>query len=192
MTYKKIFLISLKAVFTFFLFYLIFKKIDKDSLIITLVNIDYYLFLLSIFFIFLQILGISFRLFLIIKKNFIKISLYKTIKMTFEGAFLNQALPMSIGGDAIKIWRIKNTGVDLFNSFLVILFDRLVGLFALILLSVFSLLFFFEQINISINLLTTVLIISLILIYLSYLFLYKKKKIKKYIMDLYFLLVTLT
>ncbi len=55
------------------------------------------------------------------------------------GAFFNQTLPSSIGGDAVRLWLIKRTGAGWRAATYSILTDRAVGLIALALIIVASL-----------------------------------------------------
>src|SRR5437868_6159729 len=55
------------------------------------------------------------------------------------GAFFNQTLPSSIGGDAVRLWLLKRTGAGWRAATYSILTDRAVGLIALALIIVASL-----------------------------------------------------
>jgi len=55
------------------------------------------------------------------------------------GAFFNQTLPSSIGGDAVRLWLIKRTGASWRAATYSILTDRAIGLIALALIIVGSL-----------------------------------------------------
>jgi glycosyltransferase 2 family protein len=55
------------------------------------------------------------------------------------GAFFNQTLPSSIGGDAVRLWLVNRTGAGWRSATYSILTDRAVGLIALALIVVASL-----------------------------------------------------
>ena len=55
------------------------------------------------------------------------------------GAFFNQTLPSSIGGDAVRLWLVNRTGAGWRAATYSILTDRAVGLIALALIIVASL-----------------------------------------------------
>ena len=55
------------------------------------------------------------------------------------GAFFNQTLPSSIGGDAVRLWLVRRTGASWRAATYSILTDRAVGLIALALIIVASL-----------------------------------------------------
>ena len=55
------------------------------------------------------------------------------------GAFFNQTLPSSIGGDAVRLWLVNRTGAGWRAATYSILTDRAIGLIALALIIVGSL-----------------------------------------------------
>ncbi len=56
------------------------------------------------------------------------------LKAVFVGLFFNQALPSSIGGDAMRMWRARQDGLPLAAAVNSVLLDRLVALGALLLI----------------------------------------------------------
>lgn len=56
------------------------------------------------------------------------------LKAVFVGLFFNQALPSSIGGDAMRMWRARQDGLPLMAAVNSVLLDRLVALGALLLI----------------------------------------------------------
>jgi glycosyltransferase 2 family protein len=63
------------------------------------------------------------------------------------GAFFNQTLPSSIGGDAVRLWLVNRTGAGWRAATYSILTDRAVGLIALALIIVASLPWSYEMIG---------------------------------------------
>jgi uncharacterized membrane protein YbhN (UPF0104 family) len=63
------------------------------------------------------------------------------------GAFFNQALPSSIGGDAVRLWLLKRTGAGWRAATYSILTDRAVGFIALALIIVASLPWSYDMIG---------------------------------------------
>ncbi|MCX7309722.1 MAG: lysylphosphatidylglycerol synthase transmembrane domain-containing protein [Afipia sp.] len=55
------------------------------------------------------------------------------------GAFFNQTLPSSIGGDAMRLWLVKQTGAGWRNATYSVLVDRAIGLIALAVIVIASL-----------------------------------------------------
>jgi uncharacterized membrane protein YbhN (UPF0104 family) len=63
----------------------------------------------------------------------------KAFRYNMIGAFFNQTLPSSIGGDAVRLWLVNRTGAGWRAATYSILTDRAVGLIALALIVVASL-----------------------------------------------------
>ena len=61
----------------------------------------------------------------------------------FKGTFFNQALPSSIGGDAMRVLDLTMHGYDKKEAFYGVFVDRVVGLVGLLVLNLFSTIFFF-------------------------------------------------
>ncbi|MHB0954002.1 MAG: lysylphosphatidylglycerol synthase transmembrane domain-containing protein [Allorhizobium sp.] len=66
----------------------------------------------------------------------VNLELANAVPIVLIGHFFNQLLPTSFGGDAMRGWCLWRQGTTLQQSFASVLFDRLVGLVALILLVV--------------------------------------------------------
>lgn len=56
------------------------------------------------------------------------------LRLYFEGLFFNQALPSTIGGDAVRMYRVVRAGLPLGAGINGVLLDRIAGMFALLLL----------------------------------------------------------
>ena len=57
-----------------------------------------------------------------------------SVRLFLEGYFFNNALPSTIGGDAVRIWRAQSMGLPLGASVSGVLLDRVTGLTGLIIL----------------------------------------------------------
>jgi uncharacterized membrane protein YbhN (UPF0104 family) len=55
--------------------------------------------------------------------------------IVFVGTFFNQVLPSSIGGDAARVWRLTRAGVPVVPALNSVLFDRLVALVTVVLIT---------------------------------------------------------
>jgi len=53
------------------------------------------------------------------------------MRATWEGAFFNQVLPTSMGGDVVRVWRARRAGQPLAGAVNLVLLDRIAGLFGL-------------------------------------------------------------
>ncbi len=60
------------------------------------------------------------------------------LKSYFKGAFFNQALPTSIGGDALRVLDVIRLGFRKRNAFAGVFIDRLVGLSGLLMLNLLA------------------------------------------------------
>lgn len=78
----------------------------------------------------------SLRWYLLIPTTGGSLSLPTTIKLTFIGHFFNQLLPTSVGGDVVRGWEAKRSGLELDEAVISVLLDRIVGSTALLLLIV--------------------------------------------------------
>ena len=56
------------------------------------------------------------------------------LRFYFEGLFFNQALPSTIGGDGVRMFRVVKAGLPVAAGVNGVLLDRIVGLFALLLI----------------------------------------------------------
>jgi len=64
-----------------------------------------------------------------------EVGMAMVMKLVFIGLFFNQALPSTIGGDAIRILHISKSGVPLGETVQSVLIDRMGGLFSMIVLT---------------------------------------------------------
>jgi uncharacterized protein (TIRG00374 family) len=88
---------------------------------------------LALFLLFTGLIVLAGRLCILLRPHGIHLSLASSIKLTFIGVFFNSCLPGSTGGDAVKIYyamegnRGRRTEIAT-----LILFDRVIGMFALL------------------------------------------------------------
>lgn len=75
------------------------------------------------------------------------LTLAQAARFNMIGAFFNQVLPSSIGGDAMRLWLVKNTGAGWRNATYSVFIDRAIGLIALAVLVVASLPWSYRLIN---------------------------------------------
>lgn len=65
-----------------------------------------------------------------------QLSFWMALRYLYVSVFINQALPSSVGGDAVRIWLSYNSGVPIGNSVKSVLIDRILTMFGLMLLIV--------------------------------------------------------
>ncbi len=101
-------------------------------------NINLYLLLLAVLLLFSLAFLHAARWVEIIRVNQAVMSYKTAIQLVLEGYFFSQALPSSIGGDAVRIWRAHKAGLSLTSSINTVILDRLFGLIALLLMTLMS------------------------------------------------------
>ena len=81
-----------------------------------------------------SVILVTLRWMFILRKIGINLALRPALHIVFIGLFFNQVLPSTVGGDAIRTWRLYKAGVAFGASFRSVILDRVVGLAGLILL----------------------------------------------------------
>lgn len=61
------------------------------------------------------------------------------LKLVFVGYFFSQALPSSVGGDAMRVWQAHRAGLSLGTALNTVILDRLIALAALLIMSAVAL-----------------------------------------------------
>ena len=125
-----------KTVVTALLLVVIFRLVDLDLVIDVLKEINAFYLAPALIFQFFSTIISSYRWNLIMKtlKFDEEFSFY--IKSYFKGTFFNQALPSSIGGDAVRIIELGGLGYSKKEAFYGIFIDRIVGLLGLLILNI--------------------------------------------------------
>jgi len=131
---KKYLLFVSKAAVTGLLIWLVFTKVNFVELqqhfnSIKGITIVYVLALLCV-----QSLlaGIRWRIVMALFDRVLSLAL--TVRIYFEGMFFNQALPSTVGGDGIRIYRVFKLGLPFGAAFNGVLLDRVAGFISLIIL----------------------------------------------------------
>ncbi len=132
---------GVKIAFALFAFWFLSKKLDYSQLPELFYSMNYYLLLLALILQFASIAIAALRWQLVMRSlgfggNF---GFYQNLY--FKGFFFSQALPGSVGGDAIRLLALKDEGYKVGDSLYGIFIDRVVGLTGLLLISLFALLF---------------------------------------------------
>jgi len=138
-SFRNIFLLVFKVTVTLGLMVYIFTEIDINKIKFSFKEINISYIFITFFILLTQTILASYRWFFVNSHLKIDLPFYKVIKYLWVGLFFNQALPSSIGGDAMKIYFLKQNKISLSKSTLTVLTDRLFGLLGLIILVVTSL-----------------------------------------------------
>ena len=155
---KKNFLRLAQVALTIFFIYVTISKIDLKTLLSLLGNINFSYIIISILLYFLSQIVSSERLRLILNSNDYQITFNNNFILYLIGIFYNFFIPGGFGGDAYKFYLMKkNYEWDFKKLFKLLVFDRLIGLGALV-----CILFFMVQ-NFILDLNIVYIIISLLL-----------------------------
>ncbi len=127
-----------KLAVTLAIFFLIFRNIDLREVAETIGNAQLGFVLLGFTAQLLSTLVASYRWNIIMKELRFKQRFLFYLKSYFKGAFFNQALPTSIGGDALRVLDIIRLGFRKRDAFAGVFIDRLVGLSGLLMLNLLA------------------------------------------------------
>lgn len=137
---NKLFTIGIKIIFATFAFWFLSKKLDYSQLPELFYTMNYYLLAIALVFQFISIAIAAFRWKLVmLSLGFGGDNVFYQ-KLYFKGFFFSQALPGSVGGDAIRLIALRDQGYRIGDSLYGIFIDRVVGLIGLLLISLFALL----------------------------------------------------
>ncbi|MDP3301757.1 MAG: lysylphosphatidylglycerol synthase transmembrane domain-containing protein [Sulfuricurvum sp.] len=138
---SKLFTIGIKITFASFAFWFLSKKLDYSQLPELFYTMNYNLLFAALLLQFISIAIAAYRWKLVMHSlGFGEDNAFYQ-KLYFKGFFFSQALPGSIGGDAIRLIALKDQGYKISDSLYGIFIDRVVGLIGLLLISLFALLF---------------------------------------------------
>lgn len=119
---------------------IIFFRIDKQSLVQNIKLLDLRYAPLIILLLVLNYIVGAFRWkSLLVHKNSHKASVSYLINLYFIGAFFNNFMPTTIGGDVYKVYKLGKKINNTVDSFSATFMERFTGVIALVLISVISL-----------------------------------------------------
>ena len=154
----------LKIIVTVLLFYLIISNVNTLHVFKIIKNINPVYWFIASLIALLQLIIVNIRWHMVLKHLNIPISTLKLISYLWIGMFFNQALPSSIGGDALRvIYLHKNSKAGVNQSTLSVLLDRVMGITGLVLLIVLSTPFLYVKIGHSDSFLSVVFLIILLI-----------------------------
>ncbi len=131
---KKWLFFLVKAAVTVILIWLVLRKVDLADMKrhFAAIGFDTIIFVLLLLAAQSVLAGIRWR---IVMRLFDRVlALAITIRIYFEGLFFNQALPSTVGGDGVRIYRVYRLGLPFGAAFNGVLLDRVAGFISLILL----------------------------------------------------------
>ncbi|MGZ8547649.1 MAG: lysylphosphatidylglycerol synthase transmembrane domain-containing protein [Sulfuricurvum sp.] len=137
---NKFFTIGIKIFFALFAFWFLSKKLDYSQLPELFYTMNYSLLGIALAFQFTSIATAALRWKLVMHSLGFQGNTIFYQKLYFKGFFFSQALPGSVGGDAIRLLALRDQGYTIGDSLYGIFIDRVVGLTGLLLISLFALL----------------------------------------------------
>ncbi len=100
-----------------------------------------------LFFVLLLISSNNFRWYLLLQGQGFQLSFWQTLKLTFIGLFFNFAIPGAVGGDLVKgYYLVKDQRNRKVEAGITVLMDRIIGLFGMVVIALFSIFFFYDSI----------------------------------------------
>lgn len=144
---KKYLSVLIKLAVTVFFFVLIFDKVNVNATIKILKETDLFFFVIALIVMIFEILIANIRWRLVLNQLGLSISFTKSLKYLWIGVFFNQALPSSIGGDAVRGYYLyKKEQYTLSEASIGVLLDRIIGLLGLVILVILTLPIIFDSV----------------------------------------------
>lgn len=129
----------LKVAVSLLLIAVLLHGADVPGLITRFHGINPWFLLLAALVMFLLAFAHAARWAAIIRANGGRMRFATSLKLVFEGYFFSQALPSSIGGDAMRIWQAHRSGLSLGTALNTVVLDRLIALAALLIMTAVAL-----------------------------------------------------
>jgi uncharacterized protein (TIRG00374 family) len=122
------------------LLFLVFRTVNLEEALATLAMIPFPSLISALFLLFASTTIAAYRWFLIMRRIGSAEGFLFFLKSYFKGAFFNQGLPTSIGGDGIRILDCSRSTGSTLDGFFGVFIDRFAGLAGLLLLNIGALL----------------------------------------------------
>ena len=156
---------------TIFFIYVTISKVDLKTLLSLLGNINFSYIIISVLLYFLSQIVSSERLRLILNSNDYQITFNNNFILYLIGIFYNFFIPGGFGGDAYKFYLMKkNYEWDFKKLFKLLVFDRLIGLGALVCILFFMIQNFILELNLIYMIISLLLTLALGYYIVKYLF----------------------
>ena len=141
-TLKWFLVFALKTGITGLLLYWVFRNANIDEILVSMQASDKRLLLGALLLNFVGYLIITSRWRLLLKAMGLKAPFFYLIKSLMVGVFINNFMPSTIGGDAVRVYDSWRIGKSKARALTVIFVDRMLGVLALCLIVFISLLCF--------------------------------------------------
>jgi len=153
-------ILSIKLILSLSLLLLIFNSIDFTETISLLKDINLSLYFLAMLILGIQIIFANFRWQLVLKNLNFRHPFFTLLEYLWIGLFFNQALPSSIGGDAVRGYYLNKSIGSLKSATIGVLLDRMFGLIGLLILVLIVTIVFYTKLD---SLTSQWLIISIVI-----------------------------
>jgi glycosyltransferase 2 family protein len=124
---KDWFIILLKLSVTALILTLLIRQFDIRSMMNTLSTISPYAISVAIMAVLTQSLVAAGRLVMVVARFGPRFGLNDSYRVTLESMFFSQTFISFLGGDALRIWRIRRLGLTLPKATSAVVLDRLIG-----------------------------------------------------------------
>jgi uncharacterized protein (TIRG00374 family) len=115
---------------------MIFRKLDLATVWAKSRQLPVTLILAVVLLLVVQACLGAWRWWVIMRYQHLGIRLLTTVRISFVGAFFNQLLPSSIGGDVARAWYVYRNGCNKGLSVIAVLSDRIYGMLLLVCLAI--------------------------------------------------------
>ena len=168
---KKDFWRFAQVVLTISITYITLTQIDLEALISLLRDVNFtYIIISTVLYFFSQLIS-SERLRLILNSNQYEISFINNFILYLLGIFYNFFIPGGFGGDAYKFYLMnKNYNWDLKKLFKLLVFDRLIGLGALVCILLFIIQNFIFKLSLIVTIISMIVALILGFVIVKYIF----------------------
>ncbi|MDH3703244.1 MAG: flippase-like domain-containing protein [Alphaproteobacteria bacterium] len=146
-TFKKFALFAAKASITVILIWLVVRNIDLADTVQRVRSIPLWVVPVTLALIFIQFATGIWRWRIIIAQFGESLPVRQAVRYFVEGQFFNQALPSTVGGDGVRMFRVFRGGLRLETAVNGVILDRVVGLASLILLVALAQPLFYDRID---------------------------------------------
>jgi len=133
------FLLIVRILISAGLLYLSLRSIQFDAIRTRLGSLQWNWLLTTVLVTFLQVVLSALRWRVVTERCGAPLTDREAFRFNMIGTFFNQTLPSTIGGDAVRLWLLGNTGAGWRAATYSVLVDRAIGFIALALIVVFSL-----------------------------------------------------
>lgn len=144
---RKTLLLAVKAAVTAALIWLVFRNVDMADAVARVRALPVWVGPAIVAFILFQFAFGIWRWRVLIGQFGAVLPFPRLLRLFFEGQFFNQALPSTVGGDGVRMYRAYRSGLALEPAISSVILDRVVGLTGLVVLVAAAQPLFYERVT---------------------------------------------